>query len=282
MVKRKAYDAIVAAAKANNMKVTGHVGPGVKLPRALEVKQQIEHMDEFVDMLLPDTSYNHGQSVSDMNIWRKPAWETVPFLDESKIPALVKQVKEAGISVTPTNFFFFSSFGTGMSEHEISNRPDYAFIPPKIKEERWRVKEHYWKRAPSEDKRKKYVAVRSKITYELWKAGVKLMAGSDSPEWFLVQGFSIHDELQCFVSTGMSPYAALQTATVNTAGYLGMSATNGTVQEGKNADLVLLEANPLENISSTKKINAVINNGQYYDRKALDELLDNAKKVLNP
>src|SRR5690606_24439951 len=71
MVKRNVYDAIIKTAKEENIKVTGHVGPLVKLPAALKAGQQIEHMDEFIDMLLPDTSYNHGESVSDMNIWRK-------------------------------------------------------------------------------------------------------------------------------------------------------------------------------------------------------------------
>ena len=114
MVKPEVYDAIIETARQEGIKVAGHVGPLVKLPRALKTGQQIEHMDEFIDMLLPDTSYNHGQSVSDMNIWRKEAWATVPFLDEKKIPALAKMVKDAGIYVSPTNYFFISTFGEGM------------------------------------------------------------------------------------------------------------------------------------------------------------------------
>lgn len=106
MVERNVYDAIIQTAKEEGIKVTGHVGPRVKLPAALAAHQQIEHMDEFIDMLLPDTSYNHGQSVSDMNLWRKKAWETVEHLDASKIPALVAMVKKADIYVTPTNYFF--------------------------------------------------------------------------------------------------------------------------------------------------------------------------------
>lgn len=220
MVKRDVYDAIIKTAKKAGMKVTGHVGPMVKLPAALAARQQIEHMDEFIDMLLPDTSYNHGQSVSDMNIWRKNAWATVPFLDENKIPALVKMVKDAGIYVTPTNFFFFSSFGEGRTNEQYKQRPDYQYIPSNIKADRWNIKERYWKNPPPEESRKKYVYLRKKMTFELWKAGVPLMAGSDSPEWFLTQGFSIHDELETFVQAGLSPFGAIQTATVNTAAYL--------------------------------------------------------------
>lgn len=276
MVKADVYDAIIKTAKEVGIKVTGHVGPQVKLPKALLAKEQIEHMDEFIDMLLPDSSYNHGQSVSDMNIWRSKAWETVPYLDESKIPALVQSVKEAGIFVTPTNFFFFSCFGDGTPDDSSKRRPDYQYIPAAIKTERWDIKERYWKKPPTEDKRKKYVAIRKRMTHDLWKAGVKLMAGSDSPEWFLVQGFSMHDELATFVASGLSNFAALETATINPCMYLGIDKKKGTIAINKDADLVLLNANPLEDISNTRKISAVFKNGRFYDNAALNKLLTEA------
>ncbi|HEY1039147.1 MAG TPA: amidohydrolase family protein [Bacteroidia bacterium] len=280
MVKKDVYDAIIKTAKEERIKVTGHVGPLVKFPAALKAKQQIEHMDEFIDMLLPDTSYNHGESVSDMNIWRKRAWETVPFLDEKKIPGLVKQVKEAGIYVTPTNYFFFSSFADSITKEQYMQRPDYAYIPSEILKDRWEVRAHYWKKAPSEDKRKKYIDIRKKMTFQLWKAGVKLMAGSDSPEWFLVQGFAIHDELETLVKAGLSPFGALEAATKNPATYLGIEKDKGTVEMGKDADLILLDKNPLESISNTRSILGVVKDGQWFDKKALDVMLANAKEVL--
>ena len=277
MVKREVYDAIIKTAKKEGMKVTGHVGPQVKLPAALAARQQIEHMDEFIDMLLPDSSYNYGQSVSDMNIWRKNAWATVPFLDENKIPALVKIVKDAGIYVTPTNFFFFSSFGEGRTDEQYKQRPDYQYIPSNIKTERWNIKERYWKNPPPEESLKKYVYLRKKMTFELWKAGVPLMVGSDSPEWFLAQGFSIHDELETFVQAGISPFSALQTATVNTAAYLGVSERKGTIEKGKQADLLLLDKNPLEDIRNTRSISGLWIGGKYYNQKGIEKMLEAAK-----
>lgn len=280
MVKRDVYNAILKTAKEENIKVTGHVGPLVKLPAALHAKQQIEHMDEFIDMLLPDTSYNHGESVSDMNIWRKKAWNTVPYLDESKIPALVKAVKTAGIYVTPTNYFFFSSFADSLSKEDFMMRRDYGFIPEKIKEERWLVREKYWKNAASLTSRKKYIELRKKITDQLAKAGVKLMAGSDSPEWFLVQGFSIHDELETFVSSGLSPYSALETATKNPAEYLGLISKKGTIEAGKDADFILLDANPMVDIKNTRKIAGLMIGKDWYCKTQLDELLKEAELTL--
>ena len=119
--------------------------------------------------------------------------------------------------------------------------------------------------------------LRKKITAELWKAGVPLMAGSDSPEWFLVAGFSIHDELQTFVDAGLTPYAALQTATTNTARYLGVADEKGTIERGKRADLVILDGDPLSEIANTRKIFAVIKDGNYLSRNALDKMLTEAK-----
>ena len=282
MVSREVFDAINDKAKEIGIKVTGHIGPQTKLPAALNKRQQIEHMDEFIDMLLPDTTYNHGQSVSDMNIWRPKAWATVPFLEESRIPALVKMVKDAGIAVTPTNYFFFSSFGDGMTDEEYKQKADYQYIPEDLKKERWEGKERFWKNPPPAESRKKYVALRKKITLELWKAGVPLMAGSDSPEWFLVQGMAIHNELETFVKAGISPFGALQTATTNPVKYLGQEKDKGTVEVGKRADLLLLHKNPLEDIRNSKLIAAVFKNGVYFDSDRIETLKKEAKATLNP
>ncbi|HMQ63054.1 MAG TPA: amidohydrolase family protein [Flavilitoribacter sp.] len=277
MVRRDAYDAIIRTAKEVGIKVTGHVGPLVRLPAALAAGQQIEHMDEFIDMLLPDTSYNHGQSVSDMNLWRMNAWATVPYLDEGKIPGLVKRVKQAGIYVTPTNFFFVSCFGTRPSDEVYKQRPDYAYIPAAILPEKWQIKEHNRKMNIPVESLKKYVDLRKKMTLELWRAGVPLMAGSDSPEWFQVQGFSLHDELEMFVECGLTPFAALQTATVNPAGYLGLQNRKGSIEKGKAAEFLLLDKNPLENIRNTRSISGVMKGARWYDQKAVEQLLEDAK-----
>lgn len=277
MIKRDVYDEIVRTGKEIGIKIVGHVGPQVKLPAALAAGEQIEHMDEFIDMLLPDTSYNHGQSVSDMNIWRKQAWATVPHLDETKLPALVKQVKDAGVYVSPTNYFFISCFGEGRTEEEIKQLPGYGYIPSKLLEERWKTREYYNTNSPAKESRDKYVYLRKKMVYELWKGGVPLMAGSDSPEWFLVQGFSIHDELATFVKAGLTPFAALQTATINPATHLGMNKRTGTITVGKEADLILLDKNPLDDINNTRSINGVFTGNNWFDKKAIERLLLEAK-----
>jgi imidazolonepropionase-like amidohydrolase len=107
------------------------------------------------------------------------------------------------------------------------------------------------------------------------RAGVGLLAGTDTGfgNLYTIPGFSLHDELALFVQAGLTPLAALRTATVNPAKFLGREKELGTVGRGKLADLVLLDADPLKDIGNTQKIRAVVVNGRLFDRKALEALL---------
>ena len=105
-------------------------------------------------------------------------------------------------------------------------------------------------------------------------AGVPFLAGTDTPAGVgVLPGFSLHQELQRFVDAGFTPLEALQTATINPAKFLDRLADFGTVEKGKVADLVLLDANPLDDIRNTRKIAAVVSNGRYYAREKLDRIL---------
>jgi imidazolonepropionase-like amidohydrolase len=108
------------------------------------------------------------------------------------------------------------------------------------------------------------------------KAGIKFMAGTDVSNAYSFPGFSLHDELGLFVEAGLTPFEALKTATVNPAAFMGMTDSLGTIQKNNNADLLLLNANPLENIHNTKRIYGVIVNGKYLSRKVLDIMLSDA------
>jgi hypothetical protein len=111
------------------------------------------------------------------------------------------------------------------------------------------------------------------VTRDMAAAGVGILAGCDA----MIAGFCVHDELGLMVAGGMTPLAALQTATVNPARYLGRETTLGTIAPGRAADLVLLEGNPLEDIANLRRIRAVITAGRFFDRAALDQLLVQAK-----
>jgi len=278
----EAYDAVTKTANEVNIKVTGHVGPYVKLEKALAAHQQIEHFDEFIETLLPDTTINHGRSVSDYGIWdRKKAWPTIKYVDESRIDELAQRVKRANIYVTATNYFFTKYFGIGATKDEIEHFACYDYVPAFMKKRGDEGFRYYWDNPPSEDLRKKYVRIRYEFATSLYKAGVKLMTGSDGPEWYLAPGFTVHDEIESYVRAGLSNFAALQTATINPATYLGIDKRKGTIEAGKEADFILLEKNPLEDIRNTRTIKAVYTHNKFYERAQLNKLLNEVKVMAN-
>ena len=108
---------------------------------------------------------------------------------------------------------------------------------------------------------------------KLKSANVKILAGTDTPISYLTPGFSLHKELEMLVKGGLKPIEAIESATILPAKYFDLEETMGTIEPSKLADLVLLDANPLSNIKNTTKIIAVVRNGTYYNREALNNLL---------
>lgn len=112
----------------------------------------------------------------------------------------------------------------------------------------------------------------------MYQAGVRLLVGTDVAVLLIYPGFSLHEELEVLVQTiGMTPMQALISATRHPAEFFNLQDSLGTIESDKIADLVLLNANPLDDISNTQKIAAVVVRGQYYDRKKLDDLLTEVK-----
>ena len=111
------------------------------------------------------------------------------------------------------------------------------------------------------------------------KAGVGILAGTDTANPYCFPGFSLHDELGFLVQAGLSPLQALQAATLNPARYFGKEKDFGTVEAGKIADLVLLDADPLNNIGNTQKIDAVFFDGREFDRSGLVAMLQNVEAL---
>jgi hypothetical protein len=115
------------------------------------------------------------------------------------------------------------------------------------------------------------------ITGAAHRAGVPIMVGTDAGDSFVFPGSSVHDELDELITAGLTPAQALRAATLSGAEYLGRTADLGTVQTGRLADLVLLDTDPLADIKSVRRIHAVVLNGQYFDRAALDRMLIEAE-----
>jgi cytosine/adenosine deaminase-related metal-dependent hydrolase len=272
-ITRPVYEEVIKTAKAENIRVVGHVDTQVGLHRALEAGQQIEHLDSYMEAVLRDDS-PIKVSVSDVGVWRKPNWESLDYVDDRKVTEAAKATAQAGIYTCPTLTFFKLSFALELSDEEVRNRPDYRFFPPRMRESRHAARRRFWTNPPSSERRQRYISIRNRLVKGIHDAGGKIMAGSDTPELFLLYGFTLHRELKSLVEAGLTPYASLAAATRNPAEYLRSLDTIGTVERGKRADLVLLGANPLDDITNTERRAGVMVRGKWLTEADLKKRLD--------
>lgn len=275
-IKPEVYEAAVDEAAKLNIRVVGHADSRfVGVERALKAKQQIEHLDGYLEMLLKDDSPMKG-SVSDIYIYQPKNWESLDYIDESKIAKVAKATVESNPFVNPTQHFMKNTFGLPRSEESIRSQPDFKFYPKKNQD----FYINYMKRTPlnqvSWEKRAKMVYLKNKLIKAIYDAGGKIMTGSDTPEFLWLYGFSMHRELKALNDAGLSPFASLEAATKNPSMYFGTLDKVGTIEKGKRADLILLDANPLENITNTEKRSGVMLKGKWYSQTELNKWLDEA------
>ena len=273
-LKPEVYEAVIDEARKQNIRVVGHADSrSVGLMRALKARQQIEHLDSYLEALLPETAPVKG-SVSDIYLYNPKNWESIDYLDENKIPELARLTVAANPYATPTLHLFKFTFGKGRSEESFKAQPDIRFYPQKIVDLWMGVSKKYLATAAPVEKREKYIAIRNKIVKAIYDAGGRVMAGSDTPEWLLLYGYTLHLELIDLRDAGLSNYAALEAATRNPALFFGTADKTGTIAPGKRADLVLLDANPLDDIANTQKRSGVMLKGKYYPQAEMNQWLD--------
>ncbi|HET7693903.1 MAG TPA: amidohydrolase family protein [Gemmatimonadota bacterium] len=281
LISREVFDAVVQTADEVGLRVIGHVGPEVGLERALESGMQIEHLDEYLEALVPDAAPVTG-GISGFGVWRPEGWASLDHAVESRLPALARAVAEAGAWSTPTQHFLVTAFGDRQqSDAEILGSPDARFVSPEVRDELLRGHYQFWANPPSEERRRRFVALRRAVIRALADAGAPIMAGSDSPEWMLLYGFTLHRELEALVAAGLSPWEALAAATVTPARWLADGEPDfGTIEAGKRADLVLLDADPLAAIDNTRRIAGVMLRGEWMDAAMLEDMLDASAEEL--
>lgn len=276
-IKPEVYEAAVDEAVKQNIRVVGHADSRfVGVERAWKAKQQIEHLDGYLEAVLKDDAPMKG-SISDLYISNPKNWESIDFVDEAKIAKVAKATVESNPYVNPTQHFMKNSFGLPRSEESIRAQPDFKFYPKKVQDGWFNFykKSKFINEVPAE-KRARWVTIRDKIIKAIYDAGGKIMTGSDTPEFLYLYGFSEHRELKALADAGLSNYAALEAGTKNPAMFFGSLDKVGTIEKGKKADLVLLDANPLENISATEKRSGVMLKGKYYTQTEMNKWLDDA------
>jgi imidazolonepropionase-like amidohydrolase len=273
------YDAIASEAKAQNIRVVGHVDPQVGVARALAAGQQIEHLDNYLESVLADSAPMR-ESVSDRGLFRLKNWESLDYVDDAKVERIAGATARAGSFTCPTLTVFKKAFALGQSEEEIKGRPDWGIMPAELRGLYLGAREKYWKNPATEARRMRWVEVRNRLVKAIADSGGKIMTGSDTPEWFFGYGWTLHREMESLVVAGLTPYQALAAATRNPAEFLRASKEWGTIEQGKRADLVLVAGNPLEDIRNTARIEGVSVGGRWLDNAERERMIAAAARRL--
>jgi imidazolonepropionase-like amidohydrolase len=219
-ITRPVYDAVVDEARRVGIPVVGHVDADVGVARAIEARQQIDHLDNYFESALADSAPMR-ESVTQYGVFQPDNWRSLDYIDDRKLDALAGATARSGIWSTPTLNVFNQAFAIGMTDGEIRGRPDWRMMPAEWRELYLEARAKYRATPAEPGRRQRYVEVRNRLTKTIADSGGKLLAGSDSPEWFHVYGWALHRELASFVAAGLTPYQALAAATRNPAEFLG-------------------------------------------------------------
>jgi imidazolonepropionase-like amidohydrolase len=268
VISHDAYLAAAAEAHKVGLPIVGHVPDKVRIAETIAAGQKsIEHlMGAFEGCSTKEEIFIAGQG--DLKL-------LLATQDKQLCEELFRKLADGQVWQVPT--LAWQRGGTFLDQRDLKHDPLDKYVPAY-----WR--DVTWKRFTDEmmpglqhdplELRQKYFAANLQMVGAMHRAGVPFLAGTDTaPGVYIMPGFSLHDELANFVEAGFAPMESLQTATSNAAKFLGMESNYGSVEAGKVADLVLLGANPLDDIHHTKKITAVIVNGRFFDRAALDRIL---------
>ena len=287
---RDEYFAIANEARRLNISIAGHVPTAVNNAEASDIGQKsIEHLEGMLFSVSSDESrirrewLEYEAKIIALN--GKPATPELEFQQFSLITQAINTYSAEKAASLYKIFVLNETYHCptlvihrawgSLSNPAFFNDASLRYVP---KRQRHSVNT-YLDASRSWSMERKAVAerlykYRLRMVGEMNRAGVKLLAGTDTAYGYPVAGFALHDELALFVQAGLSAMEALQTATINPAEFFGRETELGTIEKGKLADLILLDANPLEDISNTKKINAVVLNGRLLDRNALDKVFN--------
>ena len=265
----ESYDAAVRTAAEVGLPLAGHVPDQVGLRRALAAGQvSIDHLDNYVEALVPEDA----QPDEWPGIGRTAA--LLSRVDEALMPDVVEATVRAGAWMVPTMVLWETGIlGTRPAATVAAERPEVRYMPPETVE-RWTASVEERLGAGDVESRRQLAALRGRILMALHEGGANIALGTDSPQTFSVPGFSAHREMRYYVDLGMTPYDVLEIATRKPAEYFGATDDFGTVAVGRRADLLLLEANPLEDIARTERRAGVMIGGRWLPEDEIQRRLE--------
>lgn len=284
MLTPEQFERITALGKEKGLKVTGHIPLSMDAITASNAgMSSIEHMrnleiscasnaEELLqqrrEMLKNEKNLTGGELRSSIHKAQREI--AIKNYDDSKADEVLAVLKKNDTWQIPTQAL--NTFFTGKHFARSDWQESYSLLPDSIAQ--------VWL------KRSKalidYEVPTSQEAWNQWNymmvkkihdTGIPIMAGTDTPIAFLTPGLSLHEELSVLVKTGLSPLEALKAATINPAKYFNMEEELGSIKENMWADLLILDANPLEDINNSKQIHAVIKQGKLFDKDALQAKL---------
>ncbi|HXN76616.1 MAG TPA: amidohydrolase family protein [Gemmatimonadaceae bacterium] len=281
-VPRAAYYGIAREAKKLGVPFAGHVPYSVSVIEASEAGQRsLEHEDDLMRACTSKDSVLRARagdtttfSAGTLALMRAQAVLIRASYNPPICESVIATLARNHTWVTPTLVVYQPYVHAFDSA---STHPEWTKYVPGIVLAGWRYRASV--ASPTDS-----IVIRSFFSFDrtrdLRNAGVKLLAGTDVPQAFVFPGFSLHEELELLVRSGLTPLEALRSATYNPAEFLGALDSLGTVSQGKVADLVLLDADPLTDIRNTRRISVVIANGRVFDSAALAQLLKHVESTL--
>ena len=296
LLPRDAYFAIADEAKKQGISFAGHVPFSVSAAEAADAGQKsIEHL-EGVDAACStrkeellkaegdawleahsDPRGPHPPTIARMHQLMRMALET---FSPEKAAALFARVKRNHTWLCPTLRLYQ---GLINDPNTFRNDPRLKYLPPDLRTRWFGSPDAASNERTAEDIEMGKMVFKRKleIVGMMRREGIEFLAGTDTPVPGGFPGFTLHDELAVLVQAGFTPMEALQAATLNPARFLGKEKELGTIEKGKIADLVLLDANPLQDISKTQKIEAVVLAGRLIPRSELAEMLAKVEALAN-
>ena len=267
-VPRVAFDSLAATANKLRIPFSGHVPLEIGLDVALTSKYStIDHLDGFIEAM-----YNGSQPLT-AQVNGFFGLGIVGQLDLTRFQSIVTRTKASGVAMVPTQILMDNYVSDATGTQLTSTEEFRYWVPQQVTN--WRtLKDNLLAQPPaSREARQEFIALRRRFLKSLHDAGVVFLLGSDAPQYWNVPGFSAHRELGSLVRAGLTPYQALRTGTVNVAKFLGEEGQSGVVRAGARADLLLLDANPLQDIANSLKINGVLVNGRWIGPAERDRML---------
>ena len=269
----QALKAAIDEAHRNNLPVTGHLGHVDARQAVLFGIDGIEHASGIAEASLTEDAEERAAAIQDKHHsptgenWPVQPWE---FVSPERLRSLIQLLVDRNVTIDPTLGVYDNI--AHFNDQKRKENPNLKYIHFSEELRHLWIAENYFEIfgtkpwGPKEFNRAlEQQDARMEFVRAFAKAGGVVVAGSDTPNPFVVPGFSLHRELELLVEAGLTPLEALQTATLNAAKTLRKETSLGTISAGRIADLVILNGDPLTDIEQTKNLHQVVKNGIVYD-----------------